>query len=189
MTDLAIKSCLTIDDELAHVLWEIFRPGMERIEKKTPYKQGLKCEEFYPMMADASFRKYVLYENDTVVGLAIIATDVSKVDWLSIEYFKSTYGDAPVYYVVGVAMAENCSLAAKMGGRMLIVSALDDLPEDGTFVYDFSCSIHASLSSFGEMITKDAGRVRMIDAIEYWEIKHSRAQNRNQSGSEHRLSE
>ncbi len=189
MTELAIRSYLEVDDELAHVLWGIFLPAMQRIEKNSPYKQGLREDEFFPMMSDTSFRKYVLYEHDSVVGVAVIATDITKVEWLSVDYFRNVYGDTPIYYMVGVTIKEDYSRASSLGGRALIVAALDDLPYEGTFIYDFSCAIHASLSSFGQMITKDAGRVRMLDAIEYWEIKHSYSQNRNSSNNERRIAD
>jgi hypothetical protein len=126
------------------------------------------------MMGDSSFIKYVLYDHELPVGVAVVATNVHKVEWLSSEYFESMYGDLPVHYMIGVAVTEDQARGSSLGGRALVLAALEDLPPDGAFIYDFSCSIHASLSSFGQMITKDAGRVRMLDAVEYWEIRHSR---------------
>jgi hypothetical protein len=101
-------------------------------------------------------------------------------------YFRDTYDEIPIYYMVGIAVSEAYSMKCSTGGRTLIMAALEELPPEGAFIYDFSCSIHASLSSFGQLITKDAGRVRMLDAVEYWEIKHIRKSNERRLGTETR---
>jgi hypothetical protein len=186
MTNLAIRCHLEVDTVVAQHLWGIFRPGMQRIEKNAPFKHGLRQEEFSFMMIDTSFKKYVLYEREVVVGLGLVATDINKVDWLSYDYFRNVYGDAPVHYLIGVTLQEDFERGSDLGGRALVTAALEDLPADGTFIYDFSCSIHSSLSSFGQMLKKDAGRVRMVDAVEFWEIKHSYSQARGQSAIERR---
>jgi hypothetical protein len=139
-----IDKYLVVEPNLADTLWDIYYPNMQRIQKNTPFRQGLTRDEFDAAMCDPSFIKFVLFRKVEAVGLVLIATEISKISWLSTDYFAENYGEEPTYYIVGLAVAEQHSKVSIVGGKNLLETVLTSFPKDGFCFYDHSKLLHES---------------------------------------------
>jgi len=102
-----------------------------------------------------------------------VATDVSKVLWLSPSYFAHKYGTREVHYLLGVVVSKSMASHSRMGAKLLVQSAIDNFPSDGVLCYDFSQKLHSTLASFGKLIAKKnicSGEV--TDSLSFWEGEH-----------------
>jgi ribosomal protein S18 acetylase RimI-like enzyme len=82
---------------------QIYRDAFAPLEIRSPARQSLSDEEFRHEMADPSVLKFVAIDGrDEIVGMSIVATDLSTVPWISVPYFEHRYpehvAEGRIYY-------------------------------------------------------------------------------------------
>ncbi len=92
-------------------LWGLYEDAV------VPTAQQALCQELYyrhefdALLADERNRLWVLHDDDTLVGMAVIATDFSSVRYYSRPYFERHYPDqlaaGKVHFVLWLAIHPN----------------------------------------------------------------------------------
>ena len=170
---LKIKRYRAVEMPLSVQLWKLCSKAMSEMERETPFKQGIKQQEFEDAMSDDSFIKFVLYDEDRPIGISLVATDVSKVLWLSPSYFAHKYGTREIHYLLGIVVSKSIASRSYKGGKLLLQAVIDNFPPDGVLCYDFSQKFHPTLASFGKLMAKKNLCVSQVaDTLSFCEGEH-----------------
>lgn len=170
---MKIDKCVRVEMPLSAQLWELYAEAAAGMEMKTPFKQIIERAEFEDALLEASFTKFVLDDENTPVGIALVATDVSKVLWLSPSYFEHQYGNRPVHYLLGVAVAKSVLSRSRLGGKMLLRAVIDNAPPDTILCYDFSQHLHSNLATLGRLMVGKNWSGGIADTLTFCGFAHS----------------
>ncbi len=92
------------DERVVDRLWDIYRRGYERIAVECILPEVLDEVQFREIVGDEATRVYIAWDQGVAIGLSCVATDMTKVPWLNIQYFRHTYpeltSEGRVHYVV-----------------------------------------------------------------------------------------
>ncbi len=102
-TRSSVEDLSVVDLHLAERFLLIYRAAFAPLETLAPVRQGLTDEEFLDQMFNPSVSKFVAWdENDEPASLAIVATDLSAVPWISVPYFRARFPEhfrrGAIYY-------------------------------------------------------------------------------------------
>jgi predicted GNAT superfamily acetyltransferase len=95
--------------ELAEQFLRVYRAGFAPLELRSAARQALTDDEFRAEMRDPLVTKFVAFDDEGEAGaMAIIATDLSIVPWISVPYyahhFPEHYARGAIYYVNAVVV-------------------------------------------------------------------------------------
>lgn len=77
----------------------IYRAAFDPLKTKSPARQWLTDDEFMHELADPSVLKFVARsDDDEIVAMALMSTDLSNVPWISEPYFAAKF---PEHYAAG----------------------------------------------------------------------------------------
>ncbi|MCU1484856.1 MAG: hypothetical protein JWN67_1602 [Actinomycetia bacterium] len=83
-----------VPDDVVEDFLQIYRDAFAPLEVRSPARQSHTDEEFRHEMADPSVLKFVaLDRNDEIIGLSLVATDLSTVPWISVPYYQARFPD------------------------------------------------------------------------------------------------
>jgi predicted GNAT superfamily acetyltransferase len=102
----------TVDERDGAELLAIYKASFAPLETLAAGRQSLSEAEFRAQLADRSVLKFVGRGRDgTATALALVATDLSAIPWISPPYFEARFPDHfrrhAIYYVDALAVAPN----------------------------------------------------------------------------------
>jgi ribosomal protein S18 acetylase RimI-like enzyme len=81
-----------VSDDVVEDFLQIYRDAFAPLEARSPARQSLTDEEFRHQMADPSVLKFVAFDRtDEIIGLALVASDLSTVPWISVPYYQERF--------------------------------------------------------------------------------------------------
>lgn len=82
-----------VPETVAEEFLEIYRAAFEPLKTKSPARQWLTDDEFRHEMSDPSVLKFVARagDEDEIVAIALMSTDLEQVPWISVPYFQARY--------------------------------------------------------------------------------------------------
>lgn len=91
-----------LPEELVVKFWALYDMAFAPLKAASPCRQYLLEDEFREEMADERILKFILRDGDDPVSLALVATDLEAVPWISPPYFQAQYPEefsaGRVYY-------------------------------------------------------------------------------------------
>lgn len=159
----------TVPTHLAQVFLDVYRDAFDPLAALSPARQALSDEEFLGAMGDESVVKFVGWDRDEQPhAMAIVATDLRTVPWISVPYFEARFPDhhrrGAIYYFHALLVRSK-----SQGGpwARLLLEELIRVAAQGRVVAAFdSCSHTVEMSRLPEMITRVANRLCVLDPIE-----------------------
>jgi GNAT superfamily N-acetyltransferase len=87
-----------VDIELEDKFWLMYNTAFADLRTASPCRQYMHESEFREEMSDERMLKFVLWEDDMAVAMALVAVDLRAIDWISPEFFEMKY---PAHYKQG----------------------------------------------------------------------------------------
>ncbi|MEI6716750.1 MAG: hypothetical protein WCK87_03440 [Candidatus Saccharibacteria bacterium] len=87
-----------VDIELEDKFWLMYNTAFADLKTASPCRQYMYESEFREEMSDERMLKFVLWEDDIAVAMALVAVDLRAIDWISPEFFEMKY---PAHYKQG----------------------------------------------------------------------------------------
>jgi GNAT superfamily N-acetyltransferase len=87
-----------VDFELEDKFWLMYNTAFADLRTASPCRQYMHESEFREEMSDERMLKFVLWEDDMAVAMALVAVDLRAIDWISPEFFEMKY---PAHYKQG----------------------------------------------------------------------------------------
>lgn len=158
-----------VPDDLARTFLGVYREAFDPFEVLSPARQALDDDEFLAAMRDDSVVKFVGWDRDGgPCAMAIMATDLSVVPWISVPYFAARFPDhhrrGAVYYFHALLVRRQ-----SQGGpwaRLLLEELIRMLARDDAVGAFDSCSHTVEVARLPEMIARVARRLCTLDPIE-----------------------
>ncbi len=148
--------------EVASQFLRVYRSAFSPLERQSPARQALTDQEFLEAMGDRSVLKFVGWSRDRVTcAMAIMATDLSVVPWISVPFFEDRF---PEHYERGAVYYFHALLVRPehQGGpwaRLLLEELTKKLGADRA-VAAFDCSDQTlAATRLPDVIAKVAGRL------------------------------
>ena len=155
--------------ELAQDFLGAYREAFSPLERRSPARQALTDEEFLAAMADESVLKFVGWDRrDLPCAMAIMATDLSVVPWISLPYFAARfphhYRRAAIYYFHAAFVRPE-----SQGGpwARLLFEELAAMLAQEQAVAAFDCSSHTvETIKLPDMFARVSSRVGVLEPLE-----------------------
>ena len=91
-----------VDIELEDKFWLLYNTAFADLRTASPCRQYMHESEFREEMSDERMLKFVLWEDDMAVAMALVAVDLRAIDWISPEFFEMKYPahfkEGTIYY-------------------------------------------------------------------------------------------
>jgi GNAT superfamily N-acetyltransferase len=91
-----------VDFELEDKFWLMYNTAFADLRTASPCRQYMHESEFREEMSDERMLKFVLWEDDIAVAMALVAVDLRAIDWISPEFFEMKYPahfkEGTIYY-------------------------------------------------------------------------------------------
>jgi hypothetical protein len=91
---------VAIQPDVVERYWRLYEDAFAPLARVAAQRQTLFKEEFYEAMTDERIIKFVLWDDDEPVGMALVATDLAAVPWVSSDYFAHRF---PEHFAEGRA--------------------------------------------------------------------------------------
>ena len=159
----------TVPPDLAQVFLGVYRGAFTPLERLSPTRQALSDDEFLAAMNDESVVKFVGWDRgDEPCAMAVMATDLSVVPWISVPYYVARFPDhhrrGAIYYFQAMLVR-----AQSQGGpwaRLMLEEIAAVLARDRAVAAFDCCSYTVEVARLHEMFARVAGRVCDLDPIE-----------------------
>lgn len=104
-----IERLTAVPGDLTEQFLEVYQSAFAPLATRSAARQALTDDEFRDEMRDASVTKLVAFDEDGEAGaMAIVATDLNLVPWISVPYyahrFPDQYARGAIYYVNAVVV-------------------------------------------------------------------------------------
>jgi hypothetical protein len=157
-----------VDRYLAERFLVIYRDAFAPLETLAPARQGLTDEEFMDQMFDPSVMKFVAWDDDDEpAALAFMATDLTKVPWISVPYFRARFPEhyerGAIYYF-GALLVSPEHQGGPWASRVLRLCTRTVLAARAIAVFD--CCEHNVGRKLPDMIGRVAAGMTLFDATE-----------------------
>ena len=80
-----------VDIELEDKFWLLYNTAIADLKAASPCRQYMHESSFRKEMSDERILKFVLWEDDIAVAMALVAVDLRAIDWISPEFFEIKY--------------------------------------------------------------------------------------------------
>jgi hypothetical protein len=81
-----------VPEDVVEDFLQIYRDAFAPLAVRSAARQSHTDEEFRHEMHDPSVLKFVALDgNDEIVGLSLVATDISTVPWISVPYYRERF--------------------------------------------------------------------------------------------------
>lgn len=147
----------------------VYRSAFSPLETRSPARQALTDDEFHEAMDDESVVKFVGWDADrTPCAMALMATDLSMVPWVSPAYFAARFPEhharGAVYYFHAILVRPE-----QQGGpwaRLLLEELTRALAKERA-VAAFDCCGHTvGVARLPEVIARVAGELSHLETNE-----------------------
>lgn len=171
------KVDIVSNSEEGDILWKIYNETFEPVNKISPCKQSLDFHHFSEVLSDPSVYKYILYDNDRIIGIGLVTNDFKNTPWISEDYFKVNfpheYNNKSIFYFVGLAIHKESR--GNKYSIYLIEHIIDNLPNNSILGFDHSRNINPILHQFTRIV-KQAHVIKRnrIDQQHYHVVRRSK---------------
>lgn len=151
-----VEKLLLVDNqELQSKFWNIYDSSFNDKNADAPCQQSIdNFKSFKAEMEQNSVMKYVLYDGETIVGIAMITNDLSNCTWISTKYFETKfpqyYKEKKLYYFMGIAIDKKFQGSGL--GKWVLEYIIDDLPKDSAMGFDHSYEANKFISLFPYLV-------------------------------------
>lgn len=158
-----------VPSHLAQEFLGVYRRAFDPLAPLSPARQALSDGEFLAAMADKSVIKFVGWDrNEQPHAMAIVATDLCTVPWISVAYFEARFPDhhrrGAIFYFHALLVRRE-----SQGGpwaRLLLEELIRVAARDRVVAAFDSCSHTVEVARLPEMIVRLAKRLCILDPIE-----------------------
>lgn len=157
--------------------WEIYHTSLGTAQLRSPFRQYMIREEFYQSLDDPTFLKILLLSGEVLVSILLVATDMSRVSWLSGEYFAyqypTEYANGQLMYFAGIG-ADQTQTPGPRGMVMMLNALIAAYRERNCCVlfHDYSALVHHLSGGLGARLAKlNGGEAAEVDTMHFWEIR------------------
>ncbi len=165
----SVEALEIVPVDMAERFRRVYRAALAPLEPLSPARQSLTDEEFFDAIASQSVVKFVGWNDEReACALALMATDLSVVPWISVPYFAARFpehfGRGAIYYF--------CALLVRpqdQGGpwAQLLLEELTRMVAADHAVAAFDCCAYTTtVTKLPELIAQVANRVCVLDALE-----------------------
>lgn len=144
---------LTVDEDLARRFWSLYDVAFGALRTASPCRQALSEDEFHEEMQDERIVKLTVWDEDEAVAMALLATDLAAIPWISPDYFETRfpeqYARGAIYYLGAILTAPHRREAGNaqiLGDEMVRYVA----ERDGVFAFDCASLNHPYMYQFGQ---------------------------------------
>ncbi|HEV2890364.1 MAG TPA: hypothetical protein VGX28_08300 [Frankiaceae bacterium] len=164
-----VQRMTLVPDELVEPFLEVYRAAFAPLATRAAARQFLTDDEFRDEMRDARVTKLVAFDEAGEAGsMAIVATDLSLVPWISVPYYESRYPEqyrrGAVYYVNAAVVRPD-----RQGGPWTKV-VLEDLyrfvAENRAVMAFDACGFNVDVIKLVEATARAAHRLAHVEAAE-----------------------
>lgn len=129
-----------VSAEIAERFWSLYDQAFEPLRTASPCRQYMREHEFKEEMNDERMLKFVLWDElDNALGMALVATDLHAVDWISPDYFKRRFPEhfeRGLVYYFGALLVEPSSQGMKYSKMLLQELVNFVIRNNGIAAYD-----------------------------------------------------
>ncbi len=165
----SVEPLTTVAPDLAEEFRAVYRAAFEPLERLSPARQALTDDEFLEAMHDESVVKFLGWDADRVpCAMAIMATDLSVVPWVSAPYFEARF---PEHHARGAVYYFHALLVRPefQGGpwARLLLEELTWALAANKAVAAFDCCSHTvNTARLPEVIARVAHRISHLEPTE-----------------------
>ncbi|HEX8003681.1 MAG TPA: hypothetical protein VF519_13405 [Mycobacteriales bacterium] len=164
-----VERMTAVPDELVEPFLDVYRAAFAPLATRAAARQSLTDDEFREEMRDARVAKLVAFDEHGEAGsMAIVATDLSLVPWISVPYYASRY---PEHHARGAIFYVNAAVVRpdRQGGPWTRV-VLEDLyrfcaEHRAVMAFD-ACGFNVDVIRLPEATARAAHRVAHVDVNE-----------------------
>ncbi len=164
-----VEHMTTVPMAVARRFLDVYRGAFAPLIRISPARQALTDDEFLDAMEDESVVKFVGWDHQREpCAMAIMATDLSVVPWISVPYFEARFPDhfrrGAIYYFHALLVHPE-----KQGGpwaRLLLEELITMLARHHAVGAFDSCSHTVDVTRLPELIARVAARLCVLDPIE-----------------------
>lgn len=169
LVPVRVERMTAVPDPLVEDFLAVYRAAFAPLATRAAARQSLTDDEFREEMRDPRVTKLVAFdERDEAGSMAIVATDLSVVPWISVPYyaqrFPEQYARGAVYYVNAAVVRPD-----RQGGPWAKV-VLDDLyrfvAENRAVMAFDSCGFNVDVIKLVESTARAAHRIAHVDITE-----------------------
>lgn len=159
----------SVPDDLARAFLAVYRAGFAPLETRAAARQTLTDDEFLAEMRDPRVTKLVAFDAAGEAGsMAIVATDLSLVPWISVPYYAARFPEqfarGAVYYVNAAVVRPD-----RQGGPWAKV-VLDELyrfvAENRAVMAFDSCGFNVEVVKLVESTARACHRIAHVATVE-----------------------
>lgn len=165
----SVEVLATVPADMAQTFLPVYRAAFAPLELRAPARQSLTDDEFLEAMGDETVLKFVGWNEDRKpCAMAIMATDISVLPWVSVPYFKARfpghYERRAIYYF--------CALLVRPedhGGpwaRLLIEELTKAVATNHAIAAFDCCAYTVDVTRLPEMLERVGHRLCFLDPIE-----------------------
>jgi hypothetical protein len=152
-----VERLRTVPGDIGRTYWSLYEEAFAPSKTLSPCRQYLTEEEFLAELADERIIKFVLWDGAEPLAMALIATDLAAVPWISPPYFERRF---PEEFARGALWYFGALLSAphvrRMGNAELLLDHIVNFVVSSEAVACFDCaSFNAHLLP---QLVKDATR-------------------------------
>ena len=143
---------LRVDEDIAVRFWSLYDAAFAPLRTASPCRQALTEAEFLEEMEDERITKLVVWDGDEAVAMALLATDLAAIPWISQDYFAARYPEQyarrAIFYLGAILTAPHrreAGNAQLLGDAMVRYVA----ERDGVFAFDCASLNHPYMYDFG----------------------------------------
>lgn len=155
--------------DLAEQFLAVYRAGFAPLDVRSAARQSLTDDEFRAEMSDETVVKFVAFDESGEAGsMAIIATDLNVVPWISVPYYAHRYPEpysrGAVYYVNAVVVRPD-----RQGGpwSKVVLEAMYRFVAENRAVMAFDCcGYNVDTVKLVETTTRAVHRIAVVETAE-----------------------
>jgi hypothetical protein len=152
-SSLHTTDLVTVDEDVARRFWSLYDVAFGPLRTASPCRQALTEEEFHEEMRDERIVKLLVWDGDEAVAMALLATDLAAIPWISPDYFEARfpeqYGRGAIYYLGAILTAPH---RREVGNAQILGDAMVRYvaERDGVFAFDCASLNHPFMYQFGQ---------------------------------------
>ncbi|MBU2671005.1 hypothetical protein KOI35_46665 [Actinoplanes bogorensis] len=173
---MRVDATPALPDCLLDAAWEFYRDTFDELRVLAVNRHMLYRHEFEELMADKRNDKYVVQDDEGVVGLAVMTTDLHAAPLISPDYFRhhwpTRYAENNLFFVHFVGVRQGSR------GRGVFIKLMREMYKpveaaDGLVFIDV-CTYNEDVHELPEMIGKVLDRIAghavstRIDSQSFW---------------------
>ena len=129
------------DEAIIRKYWGLYDEAFGSLRLKSPVRQAFTEDEFWAEMVDPRVLKFILWEHGEPIGIALVATDLAAVPWISVPYyaarFPEEFADKTLFYFGALMTVNHAQL--QQNTEVLLAELVNFVvAQDGVALFDCS---------------------------------------------------